>query len=373
MNPRPGFISASRQRLIQRIKQEEMQKAVAAASPRVSWWSRLFGTPQLAFRLAIALILLAFLFSLTSGIALASQSALPGDVLYGVKTGLEKAAVAISPDPERQVELHIEYAQRRLNEIQELSLEGRYDEIPIAVEILEQQVDQAITKLERVAQSNPGSAKVLASSLQDTLENQTALMRVLAEAAPASAVPDIERAISISVSALAQTEEIIDQVSSPPPGPTASPVVIPSMTPVPSETPTPPASPTLPPSPVASGTVTPTGTPTPTIVAPTSSPEPRVKPTDEGGTPPSTYPTPTSPAPPEPTETKPPPPPPTEPPPTEPPPTEPPPTEPPPTEPPPTEVPPEPTKEPKPTKTPKPTNVPPDPTRRPVEPPVKTP
>lgn len=52
-----------------------------------------------------------------AGSAYASQSSLPGDLLYPVKIGMENIQVAITRDPEEKAYLYLKIAERRINEI----------------------------------------------------------------------------------------------------------------------------------------------------------------------------------------------------------------------------------------------------------------
>jgi len=56
-----------------------------------------------------------------SGAAFASQNSLPGDVLYPVKILTEKTQVALTKDEINKASLHLEFAQKRLDELKKLS------------------------------------------------------------------------------------------------------------------------------------------------------------------------------------------------------------------------------------------------------------
>ena len=66
-------------------------------------------------------MLFVLVFSISSSLVVnASFYSLPGDSLYPVKLALENAQVAITPDEERQVELKIEFAQKRVSELDKI-------------------------------------------------------------------------------------------------------------------------------------------------------------------------------------------------------------------------------------------------------------
>jgi hypothetical protein len=76
-----------------------------------------------------------FLFGGSAMTVLASQSAIPGDALYPIKTSLEQTRTSLSRDAASRAELHIEFAGKRLLEIEQLIAEGRFRNIaPTTIE-----------------------------------------------------------------------------------------------------------------------------------------------------------------------------------------------------------------------------------------------
>ncbi len=82
------------------------------------------------------------------GVASASASALPGDLLYGVKLGIEETRLVFSQNPVSDAELLIEFANRRVDEVIMLTEAKRASD-----------VEQALTGYEdiisRIIKSNP--------------------------------------------------------------------------------------------------------------------------------------------------------------------------------------------------------------------------
>lgn len=74
-----------------------------------------------AHKPALAFLLIILLLMGTSGATFASQSALPGDMLYPVKLTTEKVRVAIVPDPTEKAKLHLAFASRRLQELNQIA------------------------------------------------------------------------------------------------------------------------------------------------------------------------------------------------------------------------------------------------------------
>ena len=92
--PRPGFVKASRARLVEKI---------AAPPAATGIWSQLFAGLgsgwRMALQAAVVLVMLACLVVGSSGIAYASQNALPGDALYPVKLGLGTRGAMVDARP----------------------------------------------------------------------------------------------------------------------------------------------------------------------------------------------------------------------------------------------------------------------------------
>ncbi|OGD33910.1 hypothetical protein A2988_00245 [Candidatus Azambacteria bacterium RIFCSPLOWO2_01_FULL_46_25] len=68
---------------------------------------------------AAALLVVAVVLT-TGGVTLASQNALPGDTLYPLKLRTEQVRVALSASPAKKSGLHLEFASRRLNELEKI-------------------------------------------------------------------------------------------------------------------------------------------------------------------------------------------------------------------------------------------------------------
>lgn len=77
-------------------------------------------------RAAIAVLAAAMLLTLGSGSALAAAAGTkPGDALYGVKRVSERIALAMRLSPESKATLHLQLAERRIDEIDALAAEGK--------------------------------------------------------------------------------------------------------------------------------------------------------------------------------------------------------------------------------------------------------
>ncbi len=151
--------------------------------------------------LALFAILAVFMTALFGGgvvSAYASRGSLPGDTLFPVKTALEDAQVAFNPDAARDAELHMVFAQRRLDEMASLVSEGRYESLQRSAELFEEHIQLAIQSLGVVAANDPEKAQELAFSITEALSRYSSVLAELRTAVPEMARAAIEHAIKAS-------------------------------------------------------------------------------------------------------------------------------------------------------------------------------
>ena len=98
-----------------------------------------------------------------------AQVALPGDALYSVKTGLEDAQVSFSVDAARDANLHLQFADLRLKEMDRLVERGRFDDLGVATAKFEYHIQEAIKSLAAVAVNDPEEARTMAISVNEAL------------------------------------------------------------------------------------------------------------------------------------------------------------------------------------------------------------
>lgn len=136
---------------------------------------------------AVAVLVLSIVVFLGGGAGLtayASRGALPGDVLYGVKTSLEDAQLALSPTAAGDFRLHLRFAAARVREITALVAYGRFEDAEAAVEALAYQLEQARAALQVVAEEDPHLAAELASRYENFLMESRQALADLALSAP---------------------------------------------------------------------------------------------------------------------------------------------------------------------------------------------
>jgi len=316
--PKPVLSPAAKARL------EEQVLAAAAADPRLRPAGRrpLWGAMlrwRWAFNALTALVVVVALLMTT--LVTASADALPGAPLYGFKRVAEEAWLWLTPE-RYEPELHLRLAHRRLQEIEGLAAQGRFD--ASLLESVADHVDQALSAVEDLP---PALALPVLDEMTELLEDQQQVLVGLMDDLPAASRQAVEIALAENADQAARAGSLKRALRSPqlPPPTTASPTIVPAdmlqvtETPTPTLTLAPSPAPTITPAQEPAAMPTETATPEPTAtpaVGPTSStssepaPNPQPAPTNTPLPPP---PAPTNtqpPPPPAPTDTPAPPPPP---------------------------------------------------------------
>ena len=186
-----------------RLRARNRMLAAAAHRRQVRRWNPLAALPRPVVRVAYAGALAAAL--LVGGLtaAAASDNSLPGDPLYGVKLGVERARLATTFDTAARARLELQFADTRLSEAQRLFAEGRVQEGVRGMA----QFDTAVTQFNRsIAGSSLDSSAVddLSRVLDDRAARADASLKELAGSLAAGG--DAEAA-----AAVARTQSHVEQ------------------------------------------------------------------------------------------------------------------------------------------------------------------
>jgi hypothetical protein len=141
------------------------------------------------------MVLWACFFAGAGTTAYAASSALPGDRLYSLKTTMESVRADLTLDSAQQARLYIDFAGRRLAEMQLLVQKSRYDDISRAARELEMDIQQSARALQTLTQTNPLEAAQLNVEFSPVLRGYSAALTHLLDAIPGSVRPALERAI----------------------------------------------------------------------------------------------------------------------------------------------------------------------------------
>ncbi len=190
--PSPTFLTHSPMRVMNLAKAR--MKVATPSPPR-----RLLLPWQPAFRFAGIFLAISLLIG-GVGVAYASDDALPGDNLYGVKRGLERAALVVSLSATGDAELLLNHANRRIAEVEELVQRGRGSDIGPALEGYE----HAIQKGLEIAAEHGGTLGDFETALG---KHEQVLSDIMADV-PEKAVPGLTRALENSRNGKEKVEQI---------------------------------------------------------------------------------------------------------------------------------------------------------------------
>jgi hypothetical protein len=90
-------------------------------------------------RMQIVLIVTLLLSLLSGGSVLAAENAVPGDLLYPLKMFVEEMRIAIFGE-DKDTELHLQFAEKRLREVELLAEKGRFEGIGMAIDRFEHHI-----------------------------------------------------------------------------------------------------------------------------------------------------------------------------------------------------------------------------------------
>jgi len=289
IQPSRSFVQYSPTRLINRIRDSQKPRSI-----RDVVRSLLQGGPPMTpwLRPVVTILVIAIVgFTMMSAITVqAASSALPGDLLYPVKLGIEDARLLLANE-KQDILLQIEFAQQREKEIHQLQEAGRFDEMIQVEGEFSDLVDTAADGVIEREDANPAWNKRALDQLGATLDQHLSVLNSVIRKAPFEKKPAIRKAIQTSEEQRKKIEESRPAVGAPPatstpttnPTPTEKPTLIPTYTPTrpPTSTPTspptdtpPPPTDTPPPPPTPTPTPTPLPTATPIIDTDTPFPEP---------------------------------------------------------------------------------------------------
>ncbi len=231
LDPRPGFVAASRRRLVSRIQQES-QPPVPVPLTFGERLQQFLSAKQLV---PVGFVLLIMLGLFVSGtVVSASRKAIPGDGLYSIKLTLEQIAMATSLDEKSDAELSIQMVENRLTEVQTLIVEERYEEVAETIQESTEQISKTLEIIKNVNEEDRFLAYDLAAQLDGILGEQKVIISVLTRNAPDSITNSFFRVWAVS-EVVKLTAENIANIIPPPPAdpPTAIPTVAPTSTPRP--------------------------------------------------------------------------------------------------------------------------------------------
>ncbi|HEX2980813.1 MAG TPA: DUF5667 domain-containing protein [Anaerolineaceae bacterium] len=119
----------------------------------------------------------------------AAWHAMPGSNLYPVKIGLETLQLSLASD-EKDLDLQMQFAEDRNDDILQLQQAGRYDDIQIAQADFDRYAGMVSTGFQQ-----NGADPSLEQQWDETVKKNISVLEAVLEKAPEQAKPAIERAI----------------------------------------------------------------------------------------------------------------------------------------------------------------------------------
>jgi len=178
------------------IEQSLLKRAteIKQSKAKPSRWPLPFSLRPLVTVAATLIVVLALVLAGGGGIVYASTDSLPGSPLYGVKRATEQVQLFLAPMGTGRAELHIRFAQRRLEEVQALAeTKGKVDEETLAA--IAEETELALKEVEG---AHPAEKSNLLEKLASLTERQQAVLKGVQAKAPEAAQKGLNRALEAS-------------------------------------------------------------------------------------------------------------------------------------------------------------------------------
>jgi hypothetical protein len=285
-NPRPGFVQLSRRRLTNRFK----RNAAASSTETMSRIPAFFQEKRLVVQYSALLTLTAvLLFVGYRSTSFLVQRSIPGDPLYETKLTQEKVRLNLAINDEKSTRLRLEFAQRRVIEMQELVLADRTELLDETLADFEYQMAEAATGIKSIAETDEAKAAEIASLFESTLELPMNNLAGIVDSSPENAPPDFVEMLNQVTADIFGLEPfgpwVVTETATPTNTvtftPTNTETLTPTATPVPTDTPQP--TPTNTATATSESILPPTSTPTLTQPPPAEKVYPTSTPTPDAG------------------------------------------------------------------------------------------
>jgi hypothetical protein len=221
---RPGFVTASRKRVIERIKAEASSQGAKHSMFGFAW------PQQQKYQWVLTVIVLMALLTGAGSILTISQTSLPGEDLYSVKRISEQVSYSASASEVQRVELSAEFTDRRLDEAKALIDKGDYSTAEVSLQDYEQGIERTLVLLEQVQVTDTPVEQVeeLTVKVQQGLEENTEQLAMIANHVPTTGkVKDsLRSALAVSIDGMNTATRLYDKIhekiSTPPAAPSST-------------------------------------------------------------------------------------------------------------------------------------------------------
>jgi hypothetical protein len=192
----PGGLAAGRERLLA-VAAQQRARGVSTTSTSRTTIARGKGRNMklvLAARLiAVLLAAVVVTAALAGGAIWAAEDSLPGDVLYPIKLAVEDVRLAFASAPADQVDLALQFAEERANDVRALVATGR--QVPDeTIARMEQHIEHALTQ---AAWASDEEIANLLMRIAKRLRVQERILEEVRATAPQPALAGLERAVTV--------------------------------------------------------------------------------------------------------------------------------------------------------------------------------
>jgi hypothetical protein len=200
---RPGFVAELREQLLDEARTAARTGQGAAVAARLTV-NRTQSTRRRERRLAVAVGAVAIV-GASTGMAVAAQSALPGDTLYPLKRAIENAQTGVQVNEDAKGKALLDNASGRLDEVDQLSRES--DDAQAISETLQTFTDQAseasgLLLTDYAETGKKDSVERLRNFAVDSMDTLTGLESLVPEDARASLIQAAQTLTQIDQEAL---------------------------------------------------------------------------------------------------------------------------------------------------------------------------
>jgi hypothetical protein len=162
--------------------------------------SPFIGKRVILYALITLVVFGVFLFGGVGITVYAAASSLPGDATYPLKTTFESARAGLTIDSAAKARLYLDFAGRRLPEMQSLIDDGRYGDIAQAASEFERDIQMALGAVENLSRTDPARAAALNMEISTILRKYSNVLTQLLATVPMDVQPVIRNAIDAAQS-----------------------------------------------------------------------------------------------------------------------------------------------------------------------------
>jgi len=189
------------------IEQRLLKRATELRQSRARPWVLPFSLRPLGTVAATLIVILALVLAGGGGIVYASTDSLPGGPLYGIKRATEQVQLFLAPAGTKRSELHIRFAQKRMDEVQALAeIKGQ-----IAEEALVAMAEETELALGEAEKAPAQDKLALLDKLVNLTQRQQAVLGRVQTKAPEAAQKGLSRALEASQQGYEKVREALEK------------------------------------------------------------------------------------------------------------------------------------------------------------------